>query len=129
MIIKMLPEVSTIHSLPDFGGSLSPQFEVESERQQFLRAVPRWISVVDLEHGKEKIYESISEFNLYASKDSRVVVKGVVSEQTGLKMGNVLVHVVDGVVMDAEFEGEAIFHQFLENAVCYGRKFGKDEWS
>ncbi|KAK4436538.1 hypothetical protein Salat_0817500 [Sesamum alatum] len=69
-------------------------------------AVPRWISAADLEQGKEKIYESISGFSLYASKDlnKRVVVNGVVSVQTGLKMGNVLVHLMDGVVMDAEFE-------------------------
>ncbi|KAL0359199.1 UNVERIFIED_CONTAM: hypothetical protein Sangu_0769300 [Sesamum angustifolium] len=69
-------------------------------------AVPRWISTAELEQGKEKIYESISGFSLYASKDlnERVVVNGVVSEQRGLKMGNVLVHVMDGVVMDAEFE-------------------------
>ncbi|KAI3470854.1 hypothetical protein Pfo_027517 [Paulownia fortunei] len=69
-------------------------------------AVPRWISSADLEYGKQKIYDSISGFNLYMSKDlnGMVVVNGVVSEQVDLKMGNVLVHVMDGVVMDAEFE-------------------------
>ncbi|KAK6145466.1 hypothetical protein DH2020_022286 [Rehmannia glutinosa] len=69
-------------------------------------AVPRWISSADLEHGKQIIYDSISGFNLYISKDlnGMVVVNGVVSEQVDLKMGKVLVHMMDGVVMDAEFE-------------------------
>ncbi|KAK6145472.1 hypothetical protein DH2020_022292 [Rehmannia glutinosa] len=69
-------------------------------------AVARWISSADLEHGKQIIYDSISGFNLYISKDlnGMVVVNGVVSEQVDLKMGKVLVHMMDGVVMDAEFE-------------------------
>ncbi|KAL6503742.1 hypothetical protein OROGR_025665 [Orobanche gracilis] len=69
-------------------------------------AVPRWISVADLEFGKQKAYVSISGFNLYVSKDltEMVVVNGVVSEHVDLKMGKVAVHVMNGVVMDSEFE-------------------------
>ncbi|KAG8390094.1 hypothetical protein BUALT_Bualt01G0047700 [Buddleja alternifolia] len=69
-------------------------------------AVPRWISTADLENGKEMVYDSISGYNLYVSKDlnEMVVVNGVVSEKVDLKMGNILVHVMDGVIMDAEFE-------------------------
>lgn len=69
-------------------------------------AVPRWISSADLEYGKEKIWDSVSGFSLLVAKDLKgmVVVNGVVAEHVDLKMGNLLVHVIDGVVMDAEFE-------------------------
>ncbi|XP_051121903.1 LOW QUALITY PROTEIN: uncharacterized protein LOC127245191 [Andrographis paniculata] len=69
-------------------------------------AVPRWITLAELEYGKEKCFQTISGFNLYVSKDSTgmVVVNGVVSNQVGLKMKDLMVHIMDGVVMDAEFE-------------------------
>lgn len=69
-------------------------------------AVPRWISSAELEIGKQKIYYSISGFSLYVWKDlnGMVVVNGVVSEKVDLKIGEILVHVMNGVVMDAEFE-------------------------
>ncbi|GFQ02529.1 hypothetical protein PHJA_002397000 [Phtheirospermum japonicum] len=69
-------------------------------------AVPRWISTADLDYGKQKTYDSISGFNLYVSKElnGMVVVNGVVSDEVDLRMGKVLVHVMNGVVMDAEFE-------------------------
>ncbi|KAL3652232.1 hypothetical protein CASFOL_001913 [Castilleja foliolosa] len=69
-------------------------------------AVPRWISTADLEYGKQKTYDSISGFNLYVSKNlnGMVVANGVVSEKVDLRMGEILVHVMNGVVMDAEFE-------------------------
>ncbi|XP_075493067.1 uncharacterized protein LOC142530990 [Primulina tabacum] len=72
-------------------------------------ALPRWIHAADLEVGKEVIYHSISGFSLYITKDSNgtVIVNGVASEQLDLKMrktGKTLVHIMDGVVMDSEFE-------------------------
>ncbi|KAG6433315.1 hypothetical protein SASPL_104924 [Salvia splendens] len=69
-------------------------------------SVPRWISSGDLEIGKEKSYDSISGLSLRVSKDlnGNVVVNGVVSEEVDLRIGEIIVHVMDGVVMDAEFE-------------------------
>ncbi|GER47268.1 octanoyltransferase, partial [Striga asiatica] len=69
-------------------------------------ALPRHVYVADLEYGKQKIYDSISGFTLYLSKTLKgmVVVNGVVSEVVDLKLGEILVHVMNGVVMDAEFE-------------------------
>ncbi|CAA0841541.1 Fasciclin-like arabinogalactan family protein [Striga hermonthica] len=69
-------------------------------------ALPRHVYVANLEYGKQKIYDSISGFTLYLSKTSKgmVVVNGVVSEAVDLKLGEILVHVMNGVVMDAEFE-------------------------
>lgn len=69
-------------------------------------AVPRWICSRDLEYNKEMVYDSISGFKLYVYRDLKgmVVVNGVVAEEVDLKIGNVTVHVMDGVVMDSEFE-------------------------
>ncbi|XP_047982923.1 uncharacterized protein LOC125223704 [Salvia hispanica] len=69
-------------------------------------SVPRWIWSGDLERGKEKSYDSISGLSLCVSKDlnGNVVVNGVVSEEVDLRIGEIVVHVMDGVVMDAEFQ-------------------------
>ncbi|PIM99088.1 hypothetical protein CDL12_28419 [Handroanthus impetiginosus] len=114
-VIKMLPEdlVFTLFlpSAEAFRRDLrlnrdDSNFEAILTRVLGFSTVPRWISSVDLEYGKEKIYDSISGLKLYILKDlnKMVVVNGVVSQQVDLKMGNVLVHVMDGVVMDSEFE-------------------------
>ncbi|KAL8051293.1 hypothetical protein ABFX02_06G138300 [Erythranthe guttata] len=73
-------------------------------------AVPRWISTadldLDLEYGEERVYGSISGFDLVVRKGLKgaVVVNGVViSEKKGLRKGSVVVYVIDGVLMDAEF--------------------------
>ncbi|EYU41264.1 hypothetical protein ABFS82_06G135700 [Erythranthe guttata] len=70
-------------------------------------AVPRWISTadLDLDLDLERVYGSISGFDLVVSKDlkGRVVVNGVASEKKGLRKGSVVVYVIDGVLMDAEF--------------------------
>lgn len=70
-------------------------------------SVPRWISSADLERGKQRRYDSISGLNLLVGKDlnGNVVANGVVSEAVDLRIGGgIIVHVMDGVVMDAEFE-------------------------
>lgn len=73
-------------------------------------SVPRWISSADLERGKQRRYDSISGLNLLVGKDlnGNVVVNGVVSEALDLRIGGIVVHVMDGVVMDAEFEQSVI---------------------
>lgn len=69
-------------------------------------SVPRRISSADLERGKQKRYDSISGLSLYVGKDmnENVVVNGVVSEEVDLRIGEITVHVMNGVVMDSDFE-------------------------
>ncbi|OWM69981.1 uncharacterized protein LOC116196926 [Punica granatum] len=69
-------------------------------------AVPRDLSSSTLPIGQEVNYDSLSGFTLHASKDEvgRVVVNGVQSKRVDIKKGDIVVHVMDGVVMDADFE-------------------------
>lgn len=69
-------------------------------------SVPRWIWSADLEGGKQKSYDSISGLSLLVGKDlnGNVVVNGVVSEEVDLRIGKITVHVMNGVVMDSDFE-------------------------
>ncbi|XP_057489756.1 uncharacterized protein LOC130775653 [Actinidia eriantha] len=69
-------------------------------------AVPRTISSVSVPSGKEFCYDSLSGFSLYISKDSdgMLIVNRVRSEHIDLGKGKIVVHVMDGVIMDAEFE-------------------------
>ncbi|XP_073138138.1 uncharacterized protein [Henckelia pumila] len=90
------------------GENANQSFAILTRVLGFL-VVPRWIRVADLEVGKELICDSVSGFRLYITKDSNqtVFVRGVASELVDLSMGkysNTLVHVMDGVVMDSEFE-------------------------
>ncbi|GFY82131.1 hypothetical protein Acr_02g0003710 [Actinidia rufa] len=56
--------------------------------------------------GEEICYDSLSGFSLYISKDSdgMLIVNRVRSERVDLRKGKIVVHVMDGVIMDAEFE-------------------------
>ncbi|KAL9230168.1 hypothetical protein vseg_005555 [Gypsophila vaccaria] len=69
-------------------------------------AVPRKVYVGSVEVGKEVEFESVSGFGLRVWKevDGVLVVNGVRSERVDVERGEVVVHVMDGVVMDAEFE-------------------------
>ncbi|KAI9156730.1 hypothetical protein LWI28_011271 [Acer negundo] len=69
-------------------------------------AVPRTLSSVSVPYGKGISYDSLSGFTLYISKglDGMLVVNRVRSERVDVKKGKLLVHVMDGVIMDAEFE-------------------------
>lgn len=71
-------------------------------------AVPRSLASKTVPFDKELSYDSISGFVLYISKeeDGMLVVNGVRSERVDLrKKGSVtVVHVMDGVLMDAEFQ-------------------------
>lgn len=68
--------------------------------------VPRTISSVSVPFGEEISYDSLSGFSLYISKDSdgMLIVNRVRSERVDLWKGNIVVHIMDGVIMDAEFE-------------------------
>ncbi|XVF69973.1 hypothetical protein PTKIN_Ptkin11bG0123900 [Pterospermum kingtungense] len=70
-------------------------------------AVPRILDSVTVPAGEEVSYDSLSGFTLFISKDvgGRVlVVNGVESERVDIRRGKLVVHVMDGVIMDAEFE-------------------------
>jgi hypothetical protein len=69
-------------------------------------AVPRTLSSVTVPFGREISYDSISGFTLYISKDIDGVlfVNRVRSERVDLRKREIVVHIMDGVIMDAEFE-------------------------
>ncbi|KAH7548205.1 hypothetical protein JRO89_XS14G0083200 [Xanthoceras sorbifolium] len=69
-------------------------------------AVPRTLSSVSVPFGEEISYDSLSGYPLYVSKslDGMLVVNTVRSERVDLKNGKIVVHIMDGVIMDAEFE-------------------------
>ncbi|XP_043719057.1 uncharacterized protein LOC122666978 [Telopea speciosissima] len=68
--------------------------------------VPRSLPSVAIPMGKEISLESIAGFGLYISRDSKgkLVVNRVSSEQVDLRKGEIVVHIMNGVIMDAEFE-------------------------
>ncbi|KAH7537523.1 uncharacterized protein LOC107413809 [Ziziphus jujuba] len=69
-------------------------------------AIPRKLNSVSVAYEKEIMYESISGFILSVSKDmdGMLVVNRVRSERVDLRKKEIIVHIMDGVVMDAEFE-------------------------
>lgn len=68
-------------------------------------AVPRTLASVSVAF-EEIMYESISGFMLSVTKDmdGMLVVNRVRSQRVDLKKKEIVVHIMDGVVMDAEFE-------------------------
>ncbi|CAL5190098.1 unnamed protein product [Lathyrus oleraceus] len=69
-------------------------------------AVPRTVWSVDLRFGEVVNYESLSGFSLYVSKDvdGMVIVNRIRSEIVDVRKKGIVVHVLDGVIMDADFE-------------------------
>lgn len=69
-------------------------------------AVPQTLSSTTVSSSKEVFYDSLSGFTLYISKDldGMLVVNRIRSEMVDLKRGEIIVHIMDGVIMDAEFE-------------------------
>ena len=68
--------------------------------------VPRTLTSGDLPSGEEVLYDSISGFVLYIFKDvdGIMVVNRVRSEREDIRKKKIVVHVMDGDIMDAEFE-------------------------
>ncbi|XP_022133527.1 uncharacterized protein LOC111006089 [Momordica charantia] len=69
-------------------------------------AVPRAIYSSLVDYGKEISYDAVSGFTLYISKDrdGMLIVNRVRSEMVDIKKKDIVVHIMDGVIMDAEFE-------------------------
>ncbi|KAG6578441.1 hypothetical protein SDJN03_22889, partial [Cucurbita argyrosperma subsp. sororia] len=69
-------------------------------------AVPRTIYSTSVDYGNEISYDAVSGFTLNISKDrdGMLIVNRVRSETVDIKKKDVLVHIMDGVIMDAAFE-------------------------
>lgn len=69
-------------------------------------AVPRALSSASVQLGELVNYDSLSGFPLYVSKDidGMLVVNRIRSEIVDVRKREIVVHVMDGVIMDAEFE-------------------------
>ncbi|KAA8534105.1 hypothetical protein F0562_031702 [Nyssa sinensis] len=69
-------------------------------------AVPRMIYSDSVPFSKMTSYDSLSGFRLYISKDldGMLVVNRVRSERVDFWKGEIVVHIMNGVIMDAEFE-------------------------
>ncbi|KAL3523947.1 hypothetical protein ACH5RR_016781 [Cinchona calisaya] len=70
-------------------------------------AVPRTINSVNVPYDQEIDFDSLAGFTLYISRDvdGMLVVNRVRAERLNLqKSRNILVHIMDGVIMDADFE-------------------------
>ncbi|KAL7247168.1 hypothetical protein ACSBR2_002144 [Camellia fascicularis] len=79
-------------------------------------AVPRMISSVSVPFGEEISYDSLSGFSLYISKDldGMLIVNRVRTQHVDLRKGMIVVHIMDGVIMDAEFE-QSVQPDYNEN--------------
>ncbi|GJW97532.1 FAS1 domain-containing protein [Tanacetum coccineum] len=68
--------------------------------------VPWKILSQSVPYGEEMTCDSLSGFKLYVSKDvdEMLVVNRVRSKRVDLGKGEIVVHVMDGVIMEAEFE-------------------------
>ncbi|XVE57263.1 hypothetical protein DITRI_Ditri04bG0077600 [Diplodiscus trichospermus] len=68
--------------------------------------VPCSLDSATVPAGEEVSYDSLSGFTLFISKDVRGVlgVNGDKSDRVDIRRGNLVVHFMDGVIMDAEFE-------------------------
>ncbi|KAF5800104.1 putative FAS1 domain-containing protein [Helianthus annuus] len=68
--------------------------------------VPWKILSESLSYGEEITCDSLSGLKLYVSKDAdkMLLVNGVRSSRVDLRIGEMIVHVMDGVIMEAEFE-------------------------
>ncbi|XP_020233773.1 uncharacterized protein LOC109813896 [Cajanus cajan] len=69
-------------------------------------AVPRALSSANVRLGELVNYDSLSGFPLYVSKDidGMLVVNRIRSEVVDVRKREIVVHVMEGVVMDADFE-------------------------
>lgn len=80
-------------------------------------AVPRPVPSVGLRCGELVSYESLSGFPLYIAKDvdGMIVVNRIRSEIVDVRRREIVVHVMDGVIMDAEFEQSVLSDEIEED--------------
>ncbi|XP_028760171.1 uncharacterized protein LOC114718896 [Neltuma alba] len=68
-------------------------------------AVPRELSSVELPLGELVSYDSLSGFQLYIAKDidRMLSVNRIRSKITDIRKGKIVMHIMDGVIMDSDF--------------------------
>ncbi|KAK1355931.1 FAS1 domain-containing protein [Heracleum sosnowskyi] len=68
--------------------------------------VPRRIVSGSVDVEKERCYDSLSGFGLFVSKDEKgmLMVNRVRCERMDVMRGKIVLHIMDGVIMDADFE-------------------------
>lgn len=122
MMVEMLPEdLAFTVFIPsekaferDLRLRLNDSFTSEKRNDTFaivsrilgFSAVPRPLYSAMVPTTKEVYFDSISGFTLYISKDvdGMLVVNRIRSQRVDLRKGEVVVHIMDGVIMDSEFE-------------------------
>ncbi|KAF8005812.1 hypothetical protein BT93_K0173 [Corymbia citriodora subsp. variegata] len=69
-------------------------------------AVPQVLTSDTVPVGEEISYDSLSGFTLHMSRavDGKIIVNGVRSESLDRRKGEIVVHIMDGVIMDADFK-------------------------
>lgn len=69
-------------------------------------AVPRRLSSREVPTGKEVLLDSVSGFRLHAHRrpDGTLIVNNVRAELVDITRGEIMIHIMGGVLMDAEFE-------------------------
>ena len=84
-------------------------------------AVPGTLSLANVQLGELVNYDSSSGFPLYFSKDinGMLVVNRIWSEIVDVRKKEILVHVMDGVIMDAEFEESILAEDDTEEDWIY----------
>lgn len=79
--------------------------------------VPRTLCSVDLRFGEVVSYDSLSGFPLFVSKDvdGMIVVNRIKSKIVDVRKNEIVVHVLDGVIMDADFEQSVLSEETQED--------------
>ncbi|KAL6596304.1 hypothetical protein ACP70R_047668 [Stipagrostis hirtigluma subsp. patula] len=105
-VLKLRPNGSAAAEGEAAAGESDNTYAVLSRVLGFS-AVPRRVFAADVPpRGQARLLDSVSGLRIYASRDAQgaIVVNGVRSECVDVVKGDAVVHVMAGVLMDAEFE-------------------------
>lgn len=82
----------------------SDEFAIVSRVLGFS-SIPRALTSADVALHRSSSYESVSGFALFVSKNRRgtLIVNGVRSKRVDLRARQIVVHLMDGVLMDSRF--------------------------
>ncbi|KAL8162732.1 hypothetical protein V2J09_014221 [Rumex salicifolius] len=90
--------------------TVMPQDEADNVYATLTRVlgfsvIPRKLYSDSVSVGEEILLDSVSGFRLYVTKDldGSLIVNKVKSEKVDMRKGEIVVHLMDGVIMDAEF--------------------------
>ncbi|KAL6648491.1 hypothetical protein ACP70R_012715 [Stipagrostis hirtigluma subsp. patula] len=105
-VLKLRPNGSAAAEGETAAGESDNTYAVLSRVLGFS-AVPRRVFAADVPpRGQARLLDSVSGLRIYASRDTQggLVVNDVRSECVDIVRGDAVVHVMAGVLMDAEFE-------------------------